>query len=423
MKGRFKGVNKKTDIAVIGGGASGLAAAIGAKTANSSAEVLVVEKLAKTGRKILAAGSGRCNLGNTEPAPRFYHGSVRNAAEIIAASSGSAEFFASLGVLTCADSQGRLYPVSSSGTSVLGALRLKNAELGAEELCGFGVTDFHKEKNGYRLISESGEISCRRIIIAAGGYAAPSFGTDGGMLRLLKEHGYKSAKICPGIAPLKVAPEAVKGLKGVRVKGKISAVTEGKILREEYGEIQFTENSLSGICVFNLAGLFSKYEGRLSLAADLLPDMTLQEVEDYLFSLRRIRKGSTADELLTGAFVRNLAVYLVKTTLGRQMTDRISMITDREIKQLAQRIKGLEFKVTGCSSWQNAQVTIGGIHGSCVDENLRSVRDGGIYFAGEILDIAGDCGGYNLEWAWASGLWAGKKCAESLKDNTAKPQG
>ena len=414
MKGRFTGVNKRTDIAVIGGGASGLAAAIGAKTANPSAEVLIVEKLAKTGRKILVTGSGRGNLGNGEPAPRFYHGSVRNAAEIIAAGSGSAEFFASLGVLTCADSQGRLYPVSNSGASVLGALRLKNAELGTEELCGFGVTDFRREKNGYTLISESGEVSCRRMIIAAGGYAAPSLGTDGGMLRLLKNHGYKSAKICPGIAPLRVAPESVKGLKGVRVKGKISAVTEGRILREEYGEIQFTENSLSGICVFNLAGLFSQYEGRLSLVADLLPDMTHHEVEDYLFSVRRLRKGSTADELLTGAFVRNLAVYLVKTTLDRQMTDKIPDITDREIKRLAQRIKGLEFRVTGCSSWQNAQVTFGGIHGSCVDENLRSVRDSGIYFAGEILDIAGDCGGFNLEWAWASGLWAGKKCAESL---------
>ena len=235
------------------------------------------------------------------------------------------------------------------------------------------------------------------------------------MLRILKNMGYKTAKICPAVAPLRVSPDRLKGLKGVRAKGRISAVSDGKVLRTEYGEIQFNENNISGICVFNLAYLFQKYEGKMILRADLLPETDEKNLIVCLERVRKNRSEYSLEELLTGIFVKNLAVYLVKNTLHRPMTDRINSVTGSEIKKLVRAIKCLEFEVTGCSPWQNAQATCGGIHADCVTENLESRLHKGIYFCGEILDTVGDCGGYNLQWAWSSGIWAGRKCAESLK--------
>lgn len=404
----------QTDIAVIGGGASGLAAAIGAVSANASVRVVIAERLDKTGRKILATGNGRCNLSNKMIDSKFYHGSVKNVMEIINKTPSAESFFGRLGILCTSDEQGRIYPHSNSAASVLSALRLEISKSEIHEECGFKVKSIKKSGGGYVLNSDDKQIECKRVIIASGGYAAPSFGTDGSMIRILREMGYKTAKIYPAVAPLKVKPDMLKGLKGVRVKGKIAAISGGKILREEIGEIQFTESTVSGICVFNLAHLASKHEGNLSLRADLMPDMSIKKLEEYLCCIWHQRCNCSPEELLTGLFVKNLAVYLVKRALGRSLADKISSLKYEEIHKLAELIKSLEFEVSGCSSWQNAQVTSGGIHGSCVNENLQSKSDSGIYFAGEILDVDGDCGGYNLQWAWSSGLWAGKKCAESL---------
>lgn len=405
----------KTDAIIIGGGASGLAAAIEFKNISPDADVVIVERLNKTGRKILATGNGRCNLSNKNLIESAYHGSVRNVMEIIHATPSAEDFFSTLGVLCTSDSQGRIYPYSNSAASVLNAMRLRLSETGVRELCDFEVKEIRKIQGGFILCSDNAEIECRRIIISAGGYASPSFGTDGGMIRLLKNMGYKTAKICPAVAPLRVHPSSLKGLKGVRVKGKISAMSGGKILREEEGEIQFTENTVSGICVFNLAYLASEHEGNLQLCADLMPNMTLQQLEEYLFCIQAQRYTHTLEDFLSGVFVKNLAVYLIKNTLSRPVTDKISSLKYNEIHQIAAKIKALKFDVTGCSAWQNAQVTAGGIHGSLVDEMLQSKINSGIYLAGEILDVDGDCGGFNLQWAWSSGIWAGRNCALSLK--------
>ncbi len=404
----------KTDIAVIGGGAAGISAAISAKQCFPELSITIVERLDRIGKKILATGSGRCNLSNENLTADAYHGSL-NAMQIIKKTSSAKDFFKGIGLLCVTDEQGRMYPYSESAASVLNALRLRCNELGINIVCGFEMTDISHIKNGYMIQGSSDKIECSRIIIAAGGYASPNFGTDGKIIAMLRKSGYKTAKICPAVAPLRVSAENVKGLKGIRVKGSVSAVSGNRILRTESGEIQFTENSVSGICVFNLAYLMAEYEGKLTIRADLAPNMSVNQLTDYLYSVRSIRKSFAAEELLTGMFTRNLAVYLVKKTLCRPLTGKIADVNNREIKHLAQIIKALDFPVTGVSSWQKAQATAGGIHKSCVDDSLCSVSDRGVYFAGEILDVNGDCGGYNLQWAWSSGLWAGKRCAESMK--------
>lgn len=411
------------DIAVIGGGASGIAAAISAKEIAPSANVMVIEKLSRVGKKIIASGNGKCNLSNVNISEYNYHGSL-NAVKVISAVPDYKEFFTEkLGILCTIGSEGKeggVYPRSNSSSTVLNALRLRSSKLGVDELCSCDINEIIPKKNGFILRSADNEIFCRRVIIAAGGYAAPSFGTDGSIMRIMKGMGYKISKICPAVAPLKVDPNDIRGLKGVRVKGEISAYSGNKLLRTEKGELQFNENNISGICVFNLAYLFSEYEGSLKLRADLLPEISPQKLFGYLITLRRERGELSIEELLTGAFVKNLAVYLVKRSLDRSVSNPVSSLTKQEILAICGNIKGLEFKVCGCSSWQHAQATMGGIHSSCVDENLQSKLHKGLYFCGEILDVAGDCGGYNLQWAWSSGIMAGKNCGKGLLNDKIK---
>lgn len=408
----------KADIVVIGGGASGLAAAMAAKETAADARVLIAEKLPRTGKKLIATGNGKCNLSNMSLGKRNFHGSI-DAMSISGRTPDWHELFTEkLGVACVTGSEGReggVYPRSNSSTTVLNALRLKLSALGAGELCECEITEIKPSNGGFTLIYSGGEIICRKVIIAAGGYAAPSFGTDGGMLRILRDMGIKTEKICPAVAPLRVSPERLKGLKGVRIKGEIAAFSGGRELRREKGEIQFNENNVSGICVFNLAYLFQQYEGRLTLRADLAPDMTSAELSAYFRRLRDDRRGFTAEELLSGFFVKNLAVWLIRNVLEKSPSEPIESINDKDIERLCKGIKSLELEVTGCSPWQNAQSTMGGISADQVTEALESVRYSGMYFCGEILDVAGDCGGYNLQWAWSSGTWAGKKAALSLK--------
>lgn len=407
-----------TDITIIGGGASGLCAAIEIKRICPSANVIIAERSDRTGKKILATGNGRCNLSNEKLSSSAYHGSIKNFMEIIKKTQSSEKFFNSIGVLCTSDNEGRIYPYSRNSSSVLTALRLKLSELEVKELCGFYAVKIEKKNNFYIIHSDDGmTIKSKKIIIACGGYASPSFGTDGNMIRLLKNMNYKINKICPAVAPFKVNPEKLRGLKGVRVKGNISAVSDGKIIRTESGEIQFTENTISGICVFNLAYLFAEYEGNLTLRADLMPEISIEKLQKILLSIKSDRHMHTLENFLNGIFVKNLSVYIIKNALSRPMTDKISSLKYNDIRKIAEFIKCLEFKVSGCCAWQNAQVTSGGISGVCVDEDLQSRKDRGIYFAGEILDIDGDCGGFNLEWAWSSGIWAGRNCAFSLKSD------
>lgn len=402
-----------TEIAVIGGGASGLAAAISAL--ECGADVVIAEKLDRVGKKLLATGNGRCNLSNSSITAEHYHGSVSNIMKLVENCRDTEDFFRGMGLLCVSDAEGRMYPRSNSASSVLDALRLKLNSLGGREICGFEVAKIIPSGGSFRLLSENGKIKCRRVIVAAGGYAAPAMGTDGSVIRMLRDMGYRTSKLCPAVAPLKVDPAELKGLKGVRVKCAVTAIADGKALRREEGELQFTDGALSGICIFNMARFMSGFEGRLSIAADLCPDMTERELEEFLFTAQSARRDCEAEDFLTGLLTKKLAVYIMKKAVGKPLSYKAADLKYPEIQAIARCIKRLEFKITGSAPWQSAQVTSGGIHGSCIDGKLGSTLHRGIYFCGEILDVDGDCGGYNLQWAWSSGRAAGKNCAQSLR--------
>lgn len=404
------------DIAIIGGGASGYAAALGIFENCAGCDVIMAERLAKTGRKLLVTGSGRCNLGNKDPDRRFYHGSFDNVSDIIGKAPDTAGFFRKIGVSCITDAQGRMYPRSESAASVLTSLRLATGSRGLREVCDFEALSITGSDGEYTVNSRDSSINCKKIIIACGGYAAPSYGTDGSMIRILRKMGYKTGAICPAVAPLKTDPKKLKGLGGVRVKCLVSAYAGDRLLRSERGEVQFTDSMLSGICIFDLAYLMSEHSEDLDIYIDLMPDVGIQDLEESLFLLRDQRGMFALEEYLTGFFNRKLAVYIIKNTVSRPLSDRISSLSDSEIKEITGFIKSVKFGITGTAPWKNAQATCGGIHSSCVDGMLESELHRGIYFCGEILDTVGDCGGYNLQWAWSSGYYAGENCALSLME-------
>jgi len=401
------------DILVIGGGAAGISAAVAAKEANPAAEVMIAEKLPRIGKKILATGNGRCNLGNVNILPEHYHGGLSNTMQIIE-KFDLTSFFASLGVFCIADDSGRLYPHSNTATSVVSAFCIRLAQLGIREVCGFNVKSIVK-KDGKFIISDGESSICtQKIVITVGGSAAPVFGTDGSFNRVLQGIGHTFTPVYPAVAPLKVDPESVRGLKGLRAKVRITAVVDGIKIAEELGEIQFNDGQISGICVFNISHLWRLRKKEMTVLIDFAPQYDFNRLLDIINRLQTVRTNCSIDELLTGIFHKNICAFLLKS-LKINLSDSVKNLEDRTLKLVANRIKSLEIPIIGVAPWANAQATCGGICGKDVDENLQSKICEGIYFAGEILDVDGICGGYNLMWAWASGTHAGRAAGGKIK--------
>lgn len=407
------------DIAIIGGGASGLAAAIAAKRTARNASVAVIERLPKVGKKILATGNGRCNLSNADinerNYERHYHGTNRDLARITAGFSVP-DFFAGLGVLCEDDGYGRIYPHCRSAASVLDALRLECSKLGVGEICGFTVKDIRPGRS-FIISSDTERISASSVILAGGGKSQAALGSDGSLLEICDRLGVRIIKPCPALVPLKTDPALVRPLKGQRAEAKVYFSVNDKFLECTRGEVQFTDGLLSGICVFDLSYLCSLHEWQVNkceLFLDLLPDMDAGQVAELIGCTRKIRENASAEDLLSGIFTRPMGVYLLKRAFG-SLPDKAGKITDLET--LVKTIKYLSFPVTGTAGFERSQVTMGGIAAPLIKQTNSSFELDyipGMYACGEIIDISGDCGGFNLDFAFSSGAIAGKNAASDL---------
>lgn len=405
------------DIAVIGGGASGLAAAIEAKQyGGESCRVAVIEKNARLGKKILATGNGRCNLGNiNEEQSCHYYGSCSDLViPLFEQFEGTEEFFRSLGLI-CKKDSGRLYPYSNHAASVLDALRFQLQELNAEVFTDSEVISLKHTGRNWEILTGKEKIISKKVIASCGGKSAPAMGTDGNFYRILKSIGHSWNPLHPALCPVLVDREQVKSLKGIRVTGKVSLCNNsGEIIQTDTGEVQFTENSLSGICVFNLAALIT--EENMSIKIDLLPALTTDEVRDLLWSIYMQRSAWKIEDMLSGIFQKKMCASLIrKSVISLEMDLPVYSLSNDDIERLVRTIKAWSFNVRGLSNWNQSQVTAGGIKRCEIKNTLESKLCEGLYFAGEILDIAGECGGYNLAWAWCSGVCAARNAVDSLK--------
>lgn len=402
---------KKYDIAVVGAGASGLTAAISAKRENRSLSVCVLERLPRVGKKLLVTGNGRCNLTNNNMKRSCFHGTCTELYDSVKNFNVEA-FFQSIGVICTADSEGRVYPKSNTASSVLDALRLETEKLGIEIICDFNVTEI---KQGYIIASETEKISADTIILAGGGLSQANLGSDGSVLRICKEMGIKVGKLSPALTAIKTNPDLVRALKGLRVQAKATLINNNKKIMSEVGEIQFNDGVLSGICIFNLSNYINDIE-KAEIHLDLLPDMENNSIEKMLFGIKEIRNSASLEDYLSGIFHKRIGNILIKQSTSHQLTMPVSSLSDNDIVKIAARIKKLVFPVTGLQGFEKSQVTSGGVLVSEIDEQLMSKKYRGMYFCGEILDIIGDCGGYNLTFAFSSGYLAGKNAARRIND-------
>ncbi|MBQ4465051.1 MAG: aminoacetone oxidase family FAD-binding enzyme [Oscillospiraceae bacterium] len=399
------------DLLIIGGGASGLAAAVTAKALGIE-KIAVLERLSRVGKKILATGNGRCNLSHERIEPEDFRGSV-DVTPVLEKFGDVKSFFENLGLYTRTDSAGRMYPYSMAATSVLDAFRLRMREDGIEEICDTEITELCFAKGQWHARTTDVDYAAPFVIFSTGGYAAPKLGTDGSAWDLLKKLDIPVVSPTPNLCPVLSDEKILRPLKGLRVKGEITLYDRDEAIRTEIGEVQFTEKALSGICVFNLSGMidirrFSDHYFLFNPVADLGIDL-----ESILCTLQGTRFGMTSEEMLSGLLPKPIARLALK---NRHIPADfvISDMDYRQIQMLAAQIRSLHFPVRGLAGFEQAQSTRGGIPGNALDANLQVKAHKGLFVTGEACDVHANCGGYHLHWAWASGAAAATAIAEQL---------
>ena len=416
---------KNVDIAVVGGGASGFAASISAAEINKGIKIAILEKGQRTGRKILATGNGRCNLSNEDISISRYHGKNKEFALFALKKfdfEKTMEFFKETGILTTSSEDGKVYPMSLQASSVVDMLRIRIKQLAIEEITEFDVTDISKKGAGFTLKSADGQtVSAKKVILCTGGKAAPEFGTDGSAYKLAQKLGHKLNATFPALVQLKCDVKRVRALKGVKLMGMATLLCDKKEIRKEHGEIMFTDYGLSGPPIFQLSRGASEnlYKGNKNILVkiDLFPEYNYIDIENILFERRKNLSQVECEHFLNGMLNKQIARQILKESDENLKLNVLSgKLSDKTIKILANKMKNWEFEIIGTNSWKNAQVTAGGINTDDINEKtMESIKQKGLYFAGEILDIDGDCGGFNLQWAWSSGLLAGQSVAKSLE--------
>lgn len=397
------------DIAIVGAGASGMAAAISAKRENEKLKIVLIEALPRIGKKILATGNGRCNLSNLSADKYNYNTpAVENVLRQYPPKK-IVEFFSSVGLECINDSESRVYPMSNMATSVLDCLRFELDRLGVDILVDTKAESV-KKTNGIFIINS--KIRSKRVIISTGGKASPSQGSDGSGYPLIKSLGHSVTALYPGLVQLTVK-ENVKSLKGVKVKASVSLeATKNSLPCISSGEVLFTDYGLSGIAVMDIS---REIKNRNCVCViNVQPDITKMDVVDFLVRSKRRNPILALENALTGIIPKKLGQYIIKKT-GLKADVALNKLSFQQIESVSETIKSLEFNVTGTKGFDNAQITVGGVSINEFDTvTLESKLASGLYCTGELLDIDSVCGGFNLQWAWASGLAAGKYAAESL---------
>lgn len=395
-------------IAVIGAGASGMAAALAA--AEGGGEVVLLERQARVGRKLLATGNGRCNLSNLRAGERGYHGAdpcfVRPALNRFPPEE-TLNWFRKMGLYTVAEPSGRVYPYSDQANSVVDILRFGLEREHVQVKLGFEAERVRRTSYGFLIESREERLSCQRLIVACGGLAGSKLGGGLGGYRILKSLGHSCGKLRPSLVQLKSDWKGCVGLKGVRANCRAQILRDGAVFAQSSGEIQFTEYGLSGPVIFEISRDACQGKGQWQCRLDFLPDMKETELE----ALLSCRSGIPASELLTGILHNRLGRIIVQWA-GIRGNEPIESLNPEQLREVCRRVKSFDISLTEPMGMDAAQVTAGGMDTREFDpETMESRLVPGLYACGEVLDIDGDCGGFNLQWAWSSGRLAGAKAA------------
>ena len=379
---------KKYDVIIIGGGASGCMVAMFAK----NQKIAIIDAGKTLAKKIMVTGNGRCNLTNTNMGSQYFN---QNIDKFLAKfnEKQTLEFFESLGLETYADEEGRVYPISNSAKSVVDVIA---SRLNGKVDCVLGqkVAEIEKSNEGFLIATENETFSCKKLVVSTGGNT---------MLKALNKLGIETKPFTPSLVALKCSD--VKDLNGVKVSNvKVTATNSLGETKSEVGEVLFKESGLSGIVIFNLSTIFARsgnFSGKINI--DLMPDLSESALVEKI--TKRKALNVNLDKMFVGMFVNSLANEIFRQCKINTNINS-NKLTNAQILTLAKIIKNLTYNVVG--AYDNNQVFSGGIKLPLLDDKLMYKQIPDLYFTGEICDIDGVCGGYNLQWAWTSGKIVGE---------------
>jgi len=403
-------------IAIIGGGASGMAAAIAAKRQNSKASVIIFEHKDIPGKKILSTGNGRCNLTNEYMEPSCFRTDCpENIPPVLErfTANDTIHFFEELGRLT-KSRDGYIYPRCDQASAVLDVLRMEIKKLGIEVILNTHVNEIASTKKGFRIFTEKKNYLADKIILATGSKASKVLGSDGSGYQFAKSFGHRLIPVVPALVQLKVKNFPFAKASGVRADACVKAIIDGKTVASDTGELQITAYGISGIPVFQISryiarALYEKKQAQVSV--DLIPQMAEAELIQFLLNRKEFMKHVDAGEFLIGIFNQKLIPRLLELS-GIRMNTKVDTLNNEQLQKLSKQCKNTMLTITDTNGFDNAQICAGGVSLAEINiDTMESLHQNGLYIVGELLDADGICGGYNLQWAWATGMIAGTNAA------------
>ena len=426
-------------IGVVGGGASGLMAAIIA--AEQGAEVTLLEGNDRPGKKILSTGNGKCNIGNRLLVPEAYYTESPHFLKSCLDRFGTeaaVSFFERIGLMI-KSKNGYLYPVCEQAAAVLDVLRYRAASLGIKVVTGCRIVKIERadrakekteliEKTEFIVSGQDMKFRFERLILACVGRAAPRTGSDGSGFLLAERMGHRILPTVPALVQLRCGEDYFKSVAGVRAEAEVTVLYGGREAAREQGELLLTDYGISGIPVFQISrvvnylllerdGAPHKRNGKspetkkeVEAAVDFFPGCSREYFSRFHSQRMKELGDSTAEAFFTGILHKKLMMLFIRLA-GLKPGERIDGADGRKIQKVYELCRNWKVRIVGSNSYDNAQVCAGGVPLDEVTENLESKKAKGLYFAGEILDVDGKCGGYNLHWAWCSGYLAGMAAA------------
>lgn len=399
-------VNEMKTVVIIGGGASGMAAAITASEDKNN-NVILLERQQRVGKKLLSTGNGRCNLTNTGASPEYYHGAQPGFSDEVLSHftpEDTLRFFDSLGLAVSREYGGRVYPQSNSANSVVDVLRFALMRDNITVRTSCPARKIERRGDGFSVMTDEGGIRADFVIVSCGGAAGAKVGGVHDGYELLKPLGHKSTALLPSLVQMITDPTYPRALKGVRVMASLVLEKDGETIAHSDGELQFTETGLSGPAAFDISRAAAE-------AGKAIVHIDLSGGADIEAKLRaRISANPTlcADDALTGVLHNRLGKMVVKYA-GIAGSTPLCALGERDISAIADACRDFRIQLRGVEDFDHAQVTAGGIKTSGVNPaTLESWFVPHLFITGELLDVDADCGGFNLQWAWASGVTAGR---------------
>lgn len=406
-------------VIIIGAGASGMMAAVTA--ARHGAKVTLLEHKNRIGKKILATGNGRCNLSNSEMSAERFHSDSRNIFSDIYRQfdlEATLSFFRSIGVEVLELDEGKLYPFSLQAASVLNVLRDELDRQNVAVICDVKIKSLEVGDRA-KVITEDKNYYGDKLILATGGRSTPDLGSDGSGYRLAEALGHTVSHVYPSLIQLQSDYGYLKHLKGTKVMAGLKLMIDDTAVKSEYGELLFTDYGISGPPVLQISREASKALSenknmtKVQVIADLVPSLSDEKLDDILLGRIESMPYKTMEHFFVGLLPKQLIVPLIKDN-GMDMSMKAANITRADRSKIQKWLKAFTLNITGTRQWNQSQVTAGGVDCSEVDPvTLASTLHPNLFLCGELLDMDGDCGGFNLQWAWSSGYIAGLNAAST----------